>query len=286
METAKYTLLLVDDEPGQLRLLHDTLRKNMPWCQLLMAPHGIAALDVLETNTPDLVITDWQMPGLDGIGLLKTIRSMPSLATVAVIVVTGKNIAPENLQRAFDAGASDYLSKPFAPIELQTRINAVLQTREALHRTEAQRRTIQEQKKRESLHTITEIDEKNLLLANIKKQLEQMMLRTNDASRQRLGTITKKIQHNLHFNNTFRKHFEQVHPLFFEALLQHTPQLSSIDLRHCAYVKLGLSHDEIAQILGVSLESVARQHHRIKQKMHQHTGDSLGEILLKLVPPS
>ena len=83
--------------------------------------------------------------------------------------------------------------------------------------------------------------------------------------------------------DTFKIHFEQVHPNFYTQLTQRYQNLSQIDLRHCAYLKIGLSNEEIAHLLNISVDSVSRQHHRIEKKMNLAPGKTLNEIVMHVL---
>lgn len=97
--------------------------------QLGMASRGFAdgraVLDALQTELPDLIILDIMMPELDGIAVLKSIRSNPRTASIPVIMATAKGTEIDTIQ-GLDAGADDYLVKPFGMMEMVSRVKAVL----------------------------------------------------------------------------------------------------------------------------------------------------------------
>lgn len=97
--------------------------------QLGMVSRGFAdgrsVLDALQTELPDLIVLDIMMPEIDGIAVLKAMRSNPRTASIPVIMATAKGTEIDTIQ-GLDAGADDYLVKPFGMMEMVSRIKAVL----------------------------------------------------------------------------------------------------------------------------------------------------------------
>jgi PAS domain S-box-containing protein len=119
-EEAGARVLVVEDEADFQALIRLILAEE--GYRVELAPDGATALDLVQTSAPDLVLLDWMLPGLDGINVCRNIRRWSS---VPIIVVTSKT-EQENLIAALDAGADDYLVKPFLADELLARIRALL----------------------------------------------------------------------------------------------------------------------------------------------------------------
>lgn len=246
-----YQVLLVDDDRANLQYLLQLMLQKKTHYSPMTVTHGRAALEVLEEVIPDLIITDWEMPQMDGVTLIRRVRQQTALAQVPVIIITGVNTTPENLQQAFAAGANDYIAKPLNPVELYARADAALRMYQAMHTIEQQRKTIEEQKNRELSAKTLEIAQKNQLLDSLRREVHSTVHVAKGEVQKQLLRIEKRIQRNLNPQNdwtTFKLHFEQVHPQFFERLQQRFPALTLIDLRHCAYLKIGLSNKEIALV--------------------------------------
>ncbi len=116
----KRRILVVDDEPRMRRFVRMNL--DLEGYEVLEAENGLVALDKIREQMPDLVLLDVAMPVLDGFETLQQIRQVSS---VPVIMLTVKG-DEEDRVRGLDYGADDYVTKPFSPRELLSRIRAVL----------------------------------------------------------------------------------------------------------------------------------------------------------------
>jgi putative two-component system response regulator len=116
-------ILVVDDEPMIRDLLEQTLQKTGHDCSF--ADNGQTALEIIKTAPFDVVVTDIDMPGMDGIELAKIIKSDFS---ADVIVMTGQ-IRSYQYDEIISLGASDFVEKPFSPREMILRVDRVLRER-------------------------------------------------------------------------------------------------------------------------------------------------------------
>ncbi|KGY08246.1 MULTISPECIES: response regulator [Vibrio] len=124
-------LLVVDDEPVNLRVLDSFLR--LEGYRVQTAKDGLEAFEKLETEKPELVLLDIMMPGMSGYQVCEKLRQNYDHAQLPVIMLTALNQADDRL-RGFEAGANDYLSKPFNKQELAARIRAHLTASKAEQR--------------------------------------------------------------------------------------------------------------------------------------------------------
>jgi sigma-B regulation protein RsbU (phosphoserine phosphatase) len=114
--------LVADDDPVARVILTRALDG---WSiEPIVVADGAAAWEVIASdNAPSLAIIDWEMPGLDGPELCRRIRGNPSSASMYVVLLTGRDTA-DDVVAGLDAGADDYLVKPFRASELRARLNA------------------------------------------------------------------------------------------------------------------------------------------------------------------
>ena len=118
-------ILIVDDNPDNIRVLIPLLM-NYQEFQINVAFSGKEALETLEKLTPDLILMDIMMPEMDGLEACTIIKQQERLINTPVIFITAKTDT-EDLSRAFDAGAADFLTKPFNSIELISRVKTHLE---------------------------------------------------------------------------------------------------------------------------------------------------------------
>ena len=115
------TVLIVDDDPKLLKMLHRTLTyENLT---VFTATNGLEALPLVRANKPDLIIADWMMPKMDGIAFVRRLRDEEN--KTMILMLTARD-AIENRVDGLESGADDYLIKPFAPAELVARVHAML----------------------------------------------------------------------------------------------------------------------------------------------------------------
>lgn len=120
MMNDRYKILVVDDEPQITRVLRSSLTAHL--YDVRTAADGISGLDTFGDWRPDLVITDVQMPEMDGIELCRRIRAISNLPIIVLSVRGEESTKIE----ALDAGADDYVTKPFGINELLARVRAAM----------------------------------------------------------------------------------------------------------------------------------------------------------------
>jgi len=116
-------VLVVEDDPDQLEVTRLSLKAA--GFAIGTASNGIDALKKARTVSPDLILLDVMMPGLDGFAVCETLRGNPATAAIPVLMLTGLCSHISQLV-AFDAGATDYLIKPFVPEELISKVEQLL----------------------------------------------------------------------------------------------------------------------------------------------------------------
>lgn len=119
----KKQILVVDDEIGALTLIGIMLERG--GFSVLKAKDAKTALSVLDQNTPDLIILDVMMPGMNGIELCKVIRDRSDTDQVPVLILSARGDA-ESIMRGIEAGANDYLPKPILHHDLVAKVRVML----------------------------------------------------------------------------------------------------------------------------------------------------------------
>lgn len=117
---ANKKILIVDDEERMLRFIRLNLEHD--GFQVIEALKGHEALDKMRTDMPDMILLDVMLPDLDGFEVLKMVRE---ISNIPVIMLTAKGEEDDRV-RGLELGADDYVTKPFSPRELVSRVKAVL----------------------------------------------------------------------------------------------------------------------------------------------------------------
>lgn len=120
------TLLVIEDEPAIQELLHISL--TAAGYQVMLASDAQQAYRLLRTQRPDLIVLDWMLPMTSGIALADELRRRADTHDIPIIMLTARGTEQDKIE-GLEAGADDYVTKPFSPRELAARIRAVLRRR-------------------------------------------------------------------------------------------------------------------------------------------------------------
>jgi CheY-like chemotaxis protein len=118
------TVLIADDEPSMRLLVHATIESDD--YTVAEASDGAEAWAMIQELKPSLVLLDVQMPGQTGLEVLRSVKADPSLKETKVILLTSK-AQESDVEAGLIAGADFYLTKPFSPLDLLTRVEEALQ---------------------------------------------------------------------------------------------------------------------------------------------------------------
>ena len=125
MADPKTKFLVVDDFSTMRRIVRNLL-KELGYVDVDEAEDGVQALQKLRSEKFDFVVSDWNMPNMDGLELLKTIRSDATLSSLPVLMVTAE-AKKENIIAAAQAGASGYVVKPFTAATLDEKLAKIFE---------------------------------------------------------------------------------------------------------------------------------------------------------------
>ena len=125
MSDPKLKFLVVDDFSTMRRIVRNLL-KELGYTNVDEAEDGAIALQKLNSNPFDFVVTDWNMPNMDGLTLLQTIRRTPQLKHLPVLMITAE-AKKENIIAAAQAGASGYIVKPFTSATLAEKLQKIFE---------------------------------------------------------------------------------------------------------------------------------------------------------------
>lgn len=129
-DAALHLVLIVEDDK-LMRIFYERLFRE---CEHDLTYHleenAEGALDYLRDNSVDAIISDWDLPGINGINLVKALRSHPATIAVPILMVSGRT-GPGYRDIALKHGANDYFSKPFDVVEFIARLRALLEGKDA-----------------------------------------------------------------------------------------------------------------------------------------------------------
>jgi two-component system chemotaxis response regulator CheY len=119
--------LVVDDFSTMRRIIKNLLH-DLGYQNVAEADDGNTALPILQAGNIDFLITDWNMPGMPGLELLKAVRSDPKLAAMPVLMLTAE-AKREQIVEAAQAGVNGYVIKPFTAVTLKEKLDKILESR-------------------------------------------------------------------------------------------------------------------------------------------------------------
>ena len=192
-ELNQATILIVEDSPIQAELLRRFIVSNGYKCEV--ATDGEAGLLALQINRPDLVISDVQMPVLDGYQMCERIKASPQLQSIPVILLTALS-DPVDVIRGLNAGAEAYLTKPYDNERLMVQVHRLLNTpQKGNHNGESNEATL-----RGSAPLDVEINQSHYTVNASREKILQMLVSTYDnASYQ--NHLLRKLEEDLHSLN-------------------------------------------------------------------------------------
>ena len=192
LDKSNFPLLIAEDDPVTRRLLEKVLF-NAGY-QVLSSKNGLEALQIMEKNFCPIVITDWMMPKVDGLELCRSVRKMTFPGYVFIIIITA-NDSKDNIIAGLQAGADDYITKPFNQAELRARLSTavrVLSLEQTLKEANEQIRNLSI---RDSL---TNVYNRGFLTEQLPHNLDEAL-----AASQPLSLIMCDIDHFKHINDHY-----------------------------------------------------------------------------------
>jgi len=298
----EYQILIVDNDPNQLKIITGYLIENNPDLKLLISTNGKSAYEIARRNKPDLILMDWEMPVMNGIDSIKLLKADESTMEIPVIMITGAHNDTDRLKEALDSGAIDFLNKPFNSIELIARINTQLRNIEIFRKLLSQKEVISNHEKeliaKEKLILQAEVlhQQKQLTMntVNILKQAQQLQSITEEITallphsteegKRKIKSIISMLndRSSERMWNEFEACFEKVHSGFYEKLVEKIPDITMREKRLCAFLKMNMSTKEIASISFQSPNSIDVGKHRLRKKVKIQSDEDFTNFIISL----
>jgi DNA-binding response OmpR family regulator/DNA-binding CsgD family transcriptional regulator len=289
-ERNRHKVLLADDEPQNIKNLLEVL--NPETYRVFVASNGKSAVEQALKHHPDAIIMDWDMPIMTGMEAISVIRAHEEIKDIPIIVATGKMTTVKNLRTALETGANDYIKKPFDPIEIKARINAMVK----LSEQQKENLRLQKELMQKKLYDANrEMEIKNQALATSKlrlinnsknyvllvQKLEKLFSTTNEEGKQLITKLISEIKANslcIKWEE-FENHFEKVHPSFFTVLRKKYSELTTNEIELCAFIKMNMTNKEIMAITHKTDNTFKKAKQRLKKKLGLEADDSLDRFI-------
>lgn len=281
----KHKILIVDDEPALLEGIVKFYIESQEPYELYQALNGETALAVVREVIPDLVLTDWNMPVMDGLQLIAKMNAIADFSDIPVVMMTGMMLSVYDLRTAMSVGAVDYIRKPIDKIELLARTKTML-------RISSSNKTIRKQEQ-ERLNSELEHQRKELAIAalhvaNYQKRNEELLIELkrlvpfiNKEGMEIIRQIISENKSNYEndFLNIFETQFRDVHADFYERIDRKHPELTPTEKKICTFLKMKLNTKEIAVLLLSTPASIEVTRARIRKKIGLDHFQSLTEYI-------
>ncbi len=270
-------ILIIDDNPHIINTIINILAKETPFYQFFQANNGEMAYKIAEKKLPDLIITDWDMPFVNGIELIKKIKENNNTKDIPIIMATAVMQSSKDLKTALEAGASDYIRKPIDQIELIARVQSVI-------KISAYNKKIIENKNREITENALMLirnNKFNLQLMKKMKELHESLREKDDATENLFEFIINSINEKVKQDSwqKFELIIKSSHDAFSEKLIKEFPNLTNAEIKLASFLKLGLSTKDIAAVLLQSQDSIKVARSRLRKKLNLEAGQNLTAFL-------
>ena len=276
----KNIILIVDDSPNVISIIVEVLSSHNKNYVFLQANNGEVAYKIAETKMPDLIITDWDMPIVNGIELINKLKNNDKTSTIPIIMATAVMQTSDDLKTALNAGAVDYIRKPIDHVELHARVKSVLKISEY-------NKTIIENKNKElTENTLVLIKNNkfNLQLINKLQELQDTIPNIKSSTKEMFEQIIQSINEKVNSDSwqKFEMSFKSVHKNFSKILFERYGNLTHTEMKLCVFLRLGMSTKDIASVLFISPGSVKVNRSRLRKKLNLEPEQNLSAFLSSL----
>lgn len=273
----KQNILVVDDNPHIINKIIDVLSENNANYNFFPAKNGRIGYELATYRMPDLIITDWDMPIVNGIELIRELKKNKLTKEIPIIMATAVMLTSENLKEALDAGAMDYIRKPIDPVELVARTQSVLRVSEYY-------KQLVEVKNKELAENTLFLIKNNKFNSKIIEQLQNLKPKIVDKDN-KISTLFNNIITRINSKikddswQRFELSFNSVNNEFTKNLVEKFSKLSASELKLSIFLKLGLSTKDIATVLYQSPNSIKVSRFRLRKKLELSNEQNLQTFL-------
>jgi len=283
-----YTILIADDEIANIQVITEAISELGISFKSIKAVNGKILCEMAEKRVPDLIITDWEMPEMNGIEAIKYLKQNEETKDIPVIMCTGIMTTSENLKIAMENGAVDFIKKPIDKIELTARVKSIIKLIDSYSLIKEQNNIIFQErlnyyKDKNDSHQ-RELTTNALLLVETQEKFKKLVEELRNIiipNKIEIEKVVSKYQSNSKdkFWQEFELRFEQVHQDFYKTISQSYPDISPSESKLCALLKLNMSTKEIVAITSSTENSVNVARSRIRTKLGLNRDENLVTFL-------
>lgn len=267
----KSRILVVDDNPHAVSLVSIVLSRKIE-CELSVAFDGSSAIKQAREIMPDLILMDWQMPGIDGIRAVEILKEDEATAQIPVIMITCYS-EKDYLEKAFQAGVVDFIRKPFDNIELLVRVKSVLAIRDYYNKmVEAQKRETVAL----SMQKVQSEEFRNKVVNDLKQLKSQCATDLSNVSVS-IDRMIRDIQSEGTASswNQIEQRIKDTDQQFFRSIGEKHPNLTPAEMKLCLYLRMNLSTKEISGLTFQTYDSVRIARTRLRKKLNLSNDENL-----------
>ena len=269
---ALINIFIIDDDPQNIKNYskHIKIDKGFNLRSNTDSKTAYRLITSKVVDLPEIIITDWDMPKMNGIELIKMLKQNPLTAQIPIIMATGIHKEDKHLEEALNAGARDFLRKPINPVELIARIKSV-------HSAYLSYKRNIERNKREMLGNQVLLDKQQQLLTEIQGKLSQG---NHKAAIQIIEDHTSKFESEV---KNFLDGYREINPIFFDAIDKKASEVGANvtdqNKKFLSYMALGMGNQDLAAFLEVTDQAVIRSKSRIREKLGLANNEQLAQFI-------
>jgi DNA-binding NarL/FixJ family response regulator len=272
-----FKVFLVDDDVYNLKTFISIFEEHCPDFGIYQTNNSKNALHIAAKVQPDIIITDWDMPHINGLELIEQLKNQKETRDIPIIMATGIHVSSIDLKKALAIGAVDFIKKPIDAIELVARTNSAL----LIAKYHKQLLAAKDAELAENSLYLVKNNQFNLDVDKKLREVLDLIGNGNPEANKVLKEVVNSMNFHIQEDSWFRFNvsFDRVHPDFNKNLTDQFPELTGTDLKLCAFVRLGMSNKDIAALLNQNPDSIKVSRSRLRKKLGMEQSQNLETYL-------
>jgi DNA-binding response OmpR family regulator len=277
MKNNPQKILIVDDDPHVINKIVDILSELDENYIYYQANNGEAGFKIAEKYVPDIILTDWDMPVMNGIEFISMLSQNMKTSEIPVVMVTAVMMSSDDLKTALSVGATDYIRKPVDPVELTARIKSVLKI------SEYNKKIIENKNKEIAENALFLIRNNKFNIQIIKKlkELHEKISYDDEEIDNLFEFIVNNISEKVKQDSWQRLEitFDHSQLEFKKNLLNLFPKLSTTEVKLCILLRMGMNIKDLSSVLFQNPESIKVARSRLRKKLKLDASQNLYAFL-------